>query len=375
MQFLLLGNPQNRRTHYFVEAAKTQGFAAPIVISYLDVLQQKSNLADYLPQVDVLRLDSPGENFEVSRQFLQLGFRHPAIGNAPQLSPSAIAKLSFDRGRIRFLRQQHLGFFRFLEQLQAQLKGYPHLKMMNSPQAIRLMFDKIACHQHFKKNNISTPPALYNIQGYDDLRQRIQQKGWKAVFIKPTFNSSASGTIAYRYHRDKEQAITSAQMIDSPKGWHIYNNLNIQKYRNHQKIKYLIDYLAQEGIIVERWIPKASLPQGVFDLRILVIAGQAQQVVVRQSQSPMTNLHLGNQRGNLQALKKQIGQQTFKKLLVLAEKAAQSLPQTLYVGMDVMLNSTLKKAYVLEANAFGDLLPRVLVNKKNTYESIVAHYK
>jgi glutathione synthase/RimK-type ligase-like ATP-grasp enzyme len=375
MQFTLIGNPENRRCQYFIAAVKSQGFTAPFVVSYLDILQQKVDLKKILAKTDYLRIESPGENKAVSTAFLKLGIEHPSLGQAPSIGLSAIQQLPFEKGRIQFLRQNHLGFVTFLEQLQQAVAPHAQLKLMNSIAGIKLMFDKAACHQHFSQHSISVPSALYNIQNYQDLRSKMQTKGWQRVFIKPIHGSSASGVIAFRCHKYEIQAITSVELVKEQKTFKLFNSLKIRTYNTTQEIAYLVDTLAKEGIIVEQWIPKASLEEGIFDLRMVVIGGKTQQVVVRQSHSPMTNLHLGNQRGSVEAVKKLIGLDKWAEISHLAEQAVNTLPQTLYAGMDVMISNTLKKNYILEANAFGDLLPNVLINNMDTYTSTINYIK
>jgi glutathione synthase/RimK-type ligase-like ATP-grasp enzyme len=375
MQFTFIGNPENRRCQYFIAAVKSQGFTAPFVVSYLDILQQKVDLNQILAQTDYLRIESPGENKAVSRAFLELGVEHPLLGHSPSISLAAIQQLPFEKGRIQFLRQNHLGFVSFLDQLQAKIATHSQLKLMNGIEGIKLMFDKAACHQHFAQQNIAVPMALYQIQNYEDLRSKMQKKGWKRVFIKPIHGSSASGVIAFRIQGDKVQAITSVELVKEQASHKLFNSLKIRTYNKVSEIAYLVDTLAKEGIIVEQWIPKASLEGGSFDLRMVVIGGKTQQVVVRQSQSPMTNLHLGNQRGSIEEVKDLIGLDKWQEMSLLAEQAAATLPETLYVGMDVMISNTLKKNYILEANAFGDLLPNVFINGMDTYATTLSTIK
>lgn len=375
MQFTLIGNPENRRCQYFIAAVKSQGFTAPFVVSYLDILQQKVDLKKIFAQTDYLRIESPGENSAVSKAFLQLGVAHPLLGNASSISLPAIQQLKFEKGRIQFLRQNHLGFVLFLDQLQQEIAAHPQLKLMNSIEGIQLMFDKTACHKHFSAHHISIPPALYDIQGYNDLRYKMQEKAWQRVFIKPIHGSSASGVIAFRTQKDKVQAITSVELVKEQKTIKLFNSLKIRTYNKAQEIACLVNLLAKEGVIVEQWIPKASLEGGIFDLRMVVIGGKTQQVVVRQSQSPMTNLHLGNQRGRIEEVKTVLGLDKWQEMNLLAEQALATLPNTLYAGMDVMISNTLKKSYILEANAFGDLLPNVLINNMDTYTSTINYIK
>lgn len=375
MQLLYIGNPENRRCQYFLAAAKSQGFAAPFVVSYLDILQQQVNLDFYLQQSHLVRIDSPGENARVSRQFLKWAANDPLLGKAAHISAPAVDVLPMEKGRIQFIRQQHLGFVAFLNYLQAKLEQYPHIQVINGIKDIQLMFDKIACHQHFVQHHIAVPPAIYSIQNYEDLRAKMQEKAWNRVFIKPIHGSSASGVIAYRIKGQKEQAISSIELVQEQGETKLFNSLKIRTYNNCQDIAYLVNTLAKEGLIVEQWLPKASLEGGVFDLRMLVINGKVQHTVVRQSQSPMTNLHLGNQRATLTEVKTLLGESKWQQVCTMAEKASSCLSNTFYVGLDVMLSSTLKKIAILEANAFGDLLPNIFIEGRDSYAATLFHLK
>lgn len=375
MQFTIIGNPENRRCQYFKAAVKSQGFTAPFVVSYLDILQQKVDLHTIFAKTDYLRIESFGENHAVSDALLHLGANHPNLGDASSIESSAIQRLTYEKGRIQFLKQQHLGFINFLDQLQQTIHIHPQLKLINSIEGIKLMFDKNACHKHFIQHKIRVAPAIYTIQNYEDLRFQMQEKGWTSVFIKPIHGSSASGVIAFRAKKNKIQAITSVESIQTSESFKLFNSLKIRTYTNEKEVAALINYLAKEGLIIEKWIPKAALDEGAFDLRMVVIGGKTQQVVIRQSKSPMTNLHLGNKRGSLEKVKNLIGTHQWQNMCYLAEQAVISLPHTLYAGVDIMISNTLKKCYVLEANAFGDLLPNVFINNMDTYTSTVNHIK
>ncbi|MBI1771837.1 MAG: hypothetical protein HYR68_05745 [Burkholderiales bacterium] len=45
----------------------------------------------------------------------------------------------------------------------------------------------------------------------------------------------------------------------------------------------------------------------------------------------------------------------------------QAFPRSLYAGLDILLPRNDKLPVLLEANAFGDLLPNLLHNGENTY--------
>jgi hypothetical protein len=121
--------------------------------------------------------------------------------------------------------------------------------------------------------------------------------------------------------------------------------------------------------IVEQWIPKASFQGSAFDFRIVVINGRARHTVARTSKSPITNLHLGNARGNLADIIAYIGTANFEAAKKAAEQVTISFPDCLYMGVDVLISSNLKQIKVLEVNAFGDLLPSLMDEGESVYEA------
>jgi hypothetical protein len=52
----------------------------------------------------------------------------------------------------------------------------------------------------------------------------------------------------------------------------------------------------------------------------------------------------------------------------ISERVAASFPQSLYLGVDLLVGPRAKSFAVLEANAFGDYLPGLLHEGRSTYE-------
>src|SRR5439155_19460211 len=112
--------------------------------------------------------------------------------------------------------------------------------------------------------------------------------------------SSASGVVAFRTGAGQMQAITTAELERHGGELRLYNSRRIRTYESAADIAPLIDALCRAGVQVEEWVPKASFEGQTFDLRGLVIGGEVCHVVPRLSRQPMTNLHLLNQRGDVQ---------------------------------------------------------------------------
>ncbi|MET7418406.1 STM4014 family protein [Dactylosporangium sp. NPDC005555] len=158
-------------------------------------------------------------------------------------------------------------------------------------------------------------------------------------------------------------AYTSAVLDDG----RLYNELRVRHYTDERTVAAIIDRLAVDGLHVERWLPKASHDGLVFDLRVLVVAGRVSHVVVRTGESPMTNLHLGNARGDLPGVRAAAGEEHWAAAMRTCEAAAACFPGTLHVGVDLMFGRDYSTHAVAEVNAFGDLLPGLLVDGRDTY--------
>jgi D-alanine-D-alanine ligase-like ATP-grasp enzyme len=83
----------------------------------------------------------------------------------------------------------------------------------------------------------------------------------------------------------------------------------------------------------------------------------------------MTNLHLGSQRGDWAALAAALGPPTVARLEDLCRRAAAAFPQSLYAGLDVLIEPHGARLAILEANAFGDLLPGISHAGMDTYSA------
>jgi hypothetical protein len=362
---VIIGNPGSRRVELFQAALATLGLSPAQVISYLDLLSGRVELADAIPPGALGRIESPGKDFQVERALLTLGAEQPDPDGIEyeHLSNAALARLSEDKGRILPSRQWYLGYSALLRQIAPYLSP---ARLMNQPEDILLMFDKRACHALLKQHGLAVAPALEPIQSYDELLEKMQRQGWRRVFLKIAHGSSASGVVAYRYHGNQHQAITTVEMVREAHEIQLYNSRKIRTYRDQAEIATLINALCRHRVHVEQWIPKAIYGDQVFDLRVVVIAGQARHIVARLSKNPMTNLHLLNERGDGEVIKDLCGKQCWQLAMQECERAA-SLFSSLYTGIDLLFSTHFTKHILVEMNAFGDLLPGLVHNGQDTY--------
>lgn len=342
VRFSVVGNPDNRRVALFAAAVRAAGLPDPVVVPWRDVLRGKELP---IPRGDdaPVRVESPGEDTEVDR--LLRGAATPA-----------------DHGELVGFADWYAGFTAALGKLTATGAW-----LVPDPADVAVLFDKRACHARLRAAGVPVPESPGPVASWDELAAY----GSGRWFVKPAHGSSASGVVALAVASgNRAHAVTSVEMADG----RLYNNLRLRRYPTVPEVAALIDALAATGPLhVERWFPKATFAGKVIDLRVVVIDGTAAHVVVRSSRSPITNLHLGNARGDAAALRTAMGEAAWSEMLVTARAAAACFRGCLQVGVDVMVSRDLRRFAIAEANAFGDLLPGVLDGHgRDTYAAQVA---
>jgi hypothetical protein len=364
-----------RRLDLFAEVLARRGLAAPVVVPFDELLDGRLRLPSVIREGDLVRIESPGKDFEVERALLKAG-----IGAGHELSTSSregfriplsledVERLEFDRGLILPQSQWFHGWCRVLSLIAEQLADCAPHTVMNAPAEIATLFDKIRCHELFYKNGLPTPAWLGRLSSFEELNALMEEHRCSRVFIKPAHSSNASGMVAYQRSKGRHVATTTVETVERDGTARLYNSRRIRRITEFEKIKTLIDRLAVHNLFAEKWFPKAGLGGKTFDLRVVVIGGKSRHVVVRESKTPFTNLHLLNGRGQLSAVKKALGQRRFGDVLSSCERAAGLFPGCLYLGVDVLVSSDFRSHVISEVNAFGDLLPGILHEGLNTYE-------
>ena len=366
--FVVIGNPLCPRVDRFQTALANLGLPPAREIAWTDILAGNVCLPDAVPPGSIVRLEAPGTAFATERALLALGADLPdPEAEYKRISERAAASMSFDKGLIVCPRQWYLGFQAVLEMVEAQLAACVHTTRMNHPPDVALMFDKPDCQQKLRDAGLPIPRPLGIITGYNDLIARMQAANCGRVFVKLAHGSSASGVVAYRTQGDRHQATTTVEMVRRDGKLLLYNTRDIQVYTDPNVIAELINALARHRAMAEEWIPKAGMDGHCFDLRVVVIGGQARHVVARLSRKPMTNLHLRNPRRSWEFAREYIGPDASRAGLQTAQAALRCFPRSLYAGIDLMFAPGLRRHAILELNAFGDLLPGTLREGQDTY--------
>lgn len=364
----IIGNPENRRVAFFQQALQSHNLPPAAVLSYEGLLTGRETL-DSLPANAILRIESPGENFAVEKLLLSVGAQAAEAEGRPFLAPSQVESLKVDHGRILYPRQWYLGFVRACESWFGADKRNPEWTITTSAENLRFLFDKNLCQQAFAAAQLPIPNSLGTISGWDELQEKMRAGGFRRVFIKLANGSSASGVVALHVRGDLIEAITSVEFVREGGEVRLYNSLKLRRYTKLDDVRAIVDALALHSVHVEQWLPKAGVDRRVFDLRIVVIAGEPKHVVVRTSRSPITNLHLANRRGNWHELRVGIPLNAIAAVEETCRRCGRLFSGSLHLGLDVLFTPGFREHYLLEANAFGDLLPGVLHDGRDTYQA------
>jgi hypothetical protein len=373
-RYVVVANPHSRRVLLFQQALHRCGLPAASVISWQDAIGGKVAWDRVLSPNTILRIDSPGENFETEKALLSEGYDVEDNNRyTSRLDPQTIASLQEDKGRIRNLRQWFLGFSKVLTRLEQQWCLLPHLYRTHTAVDTLAMFDKVVCHSRLSDAGIPVPRSLGRIRCFDELISAMDNAGMQRVFIKLAHGSSASGVVAFERSRGVAQAFTTAKLINTDGVTRLYNVKKVRRYNSDLEIALIVNALAQEGIHVEQWVPKESVRGQRFDLRVLTIGGRACHTVSRLSSTTITNLRIGNERGSLDDVRSRMRDDDWLKLMRTCERAAAAFPGCLHAGLDVIISTGFKRHVVAEVNAFGDLLPDLLLDGMDSYETQIRH--
>lgn len=342
-----------KREKLLQAARSALGQPAAVVIDWADWLAQPSLLTASLSRPCLFKIDTAGDDSRVHAMLMRDGCA--ALGRELPRLP--------DRGEIAVPQEWFAGLSLALLRVEGELSALSHVQTMNAPQELLLMTDKLACQRHLAVHGIPIPRLLGPIAGYAQLRAVMDEHALSQVFLKTRYGSSASGVVAYRRNgRGAEQATSSASLVPGAGGARLYNVKRLRSYNAQADIVQLIDLLARQQTYAEAWIPKPRHGNGHFDLRVVTLGGQPAHRVARVGAHMMTNLHLDNQRGDVASL---LGELDHAALERSARAAAAAFPHSHVIGLDMVVRKG--RAHVLEANAFGDLLPKLLWRGQDTY--------
>ncbi|WP_392871513.1 STM4014 family protein [Streptomyces sp. LN499] len=337
-RFAVVGVPGNRRVTLFQEAVRAAGLPAARVVPWSAVLRGE---ATFRPG-ETVRMDSPGEDAEVERLLR-------AVDDPTRVEGTA------------------LWYARFTAAVRevARAAAAAGAELLDDPGDVAVLFDKRLCHGVLAGAAVPVPasatsgPGAPVVRGWADVRALMGGHGMPRAFVKLAHGSSASGVLAVETAGPGRVRATTS--VERDNAGRLFNSLRVRRCTTEREVAAIVDALAPDGLHIERWLPKASQHGRSADLRVVVVAGRATHAVVRTSRSPMTNLHLGGERGSLDEVRVAVRAAggSWAEVLAVCERAAACFPETLCVAVDLLPATGWRRFAVGEVNAFGDLLPRL----------------
>lgn len=356
----LIGIPHDLRITEFSQVLATHGYTYQVV-DYATILQGEYSI----PTNSIVRIDSPARNLDVVKTMMQRGERYVADYGLQPCSATTIKHSLMDKGEFIAPHQFFYGFREVLHSIDNTIKNTQSLGT-HAIADIELVYDKVLCHQFCQSHDLPVPKAINPIASYEQLRAVMQERGIHRVFVKNRYGSGGSGIVALAINPRGNEVLASTTLIAQDKL--LMNSLKVRRIHNETEISYLIKRLCAWGVQVEEWIPKATVERHSTDLRILVVNGKPTFVVLRKSLSPITNLHLLNERAPPETLIKQMSEEAWQAVLTTCERTAALFPHCLQIALDIAIDHSLKRHFILEINAFGDYLRNVTYQNFTPYQ-------
>lgn len=361
-RWLIIGSEDDPRVQGFQTALHEDKQPAAKVVDLWANCQDE--LSELLTPDTYLRIESPGSDLNTVRELSKLGTVKAKSAGFQVYSNTELDHAKPESGEFIAPHQFYYGFRQRLNELHDQLIQRPIAASMNHIPDVLRFYDKQACHQYLSRYDISLPSALYNVGNYDDLREKMRQKNLRNVFIKTRFGSGASGIIALKTTNKKIHASTT---VEEAQG-RLYNTRHLKVIHDEQSLALLVNQLCQWGVHCEAWIPKLSVNQNQCDCRLLIVDGEINFAVLRKSKTPITNLHLLNQRANISELSERLSETNWNAVLNTANRLAGIFPNSFHMALDIAIHNNKHDHYLLEINAFGDFIQNITHLGMTTYQ-------
>lgn len=341
---VVVGDPGDKRAVALDAALVRAGHPPARRIPWTVALGEPERITGAGAPGDVLRIESPGSSVAT---WHALARRGGFVGTV-------------EHGAWRPGRAWFDGLGAALSAIEA---AAPHLVRTHPAAHILAMTDKASCAERLRHAGVPTPDALPVPSSAAELDVLLAERHLGAVFVKARWGSSGAGVLAYRRAGARRRLVTTA-VLDGP---HIWNDKRLRTYTREADVTRLVDAVIADGAVVERWIPKATVAGGPFDMRVLVIDGRVAQRIARVGRGTITNLHLDATRLDLDVALHRWGAGCRAAVLDACTRAAGCFPGHLAVGVDVMIDAA-GRPHVLECNAWGDHLPGLLVDGLDSYD-------
>lgn len=350
LPLVVVGHPEHKRVERFVRAVHDAGHEPPCVVAHAELLCDPERLLALPAEPCFVRIDSLGQNEEAERALLRLGYDDAVADGRCRLASPHTIEAPLRRGELVAPKQAYFGLVRYMRALDRVARARPSWRFLTAPLAIGELFDKNATAERLALAGLTTTERV-PIDDTDALLAHLEARPG-ALYVKLFHGSSASGLAVVRSNaRTFAMNTTIAR-----EGDRFFNTRRIHRYDRFAAARPVLDFLFAEGARVEHSIPKARFEGRFVDLRVLVVGFAPVVTVLRTSPHPITNLHLGGRPGDAGAFRACLPDDSWELALDECVRAAE-LFDSFQLGVDVVLRPRSGGHAILEANAFGDLLP------------------
>jgi hypothetical protein len=361
-RYVVVANPDSKRWQQYAPELdafwRARGVEPEVeLVPWREVIPTLGNL-DGLPAFDqpaLVRLESPGRDWEVARLLLRAG----AVDDDDEASTDWLA-LPYEKGKLVRPGLLYRGFQRVLEGLKASFDRRPHLRPLACPLDVAVMFDKNATSARLEAAGVPCPPSLQAPDSPAALLDLLRSRSFSPAYVKLNTGSSASAIAVVRAADAVPWCITSVVRL----GGGFFSSRRLCRYTG-QDLDAVLAFLLREGACVQRGIRMACVDGQNFDVRVVVIHGRPAFTVFRLSDQPMTNLHLGGRRGDPARCRQAVPTRAWLDGLDHAVEAAGQFDSAA-VGVDLLFEAGYLRHYVLEVNAFGDFFPGLVDGQGRT---------
>ncbi len=351
-RYLLLANPEGKRCQAYLRELNGFWLALGIqpeieVIPWRDLIRCDGDFGTLstFDRPALVRLESPGKDFEVAQLLLQNGTREAGESNVDWLS------IPYEKGRQLRPGLLYRGFCKVLESMHRSLAARLWLHPTACPRAIAEMFDKNATSNRLAAAGIPAPESIAPPDSPGELLQQLKERRFRTAYVKLNTGSSASCMAVV--HALDEPAWAWSSLLRLNGGF--YSTRRLCRYEG-EDLHAVLEFLLQEGACIQRGISMAQIDGQNFDVRVVMIYGRPAFHIFRLSSEPMTNLHFGGRRGPPDRCREAIPNRAWLDALDHCTEAAR-LYDSAMVGIDLLFERGFLRHYILEINAFGDFFP------------------
>lgn len=294
----------------------------------------------------VVRLESPGRDWAVTRQLLAAGARAWPEESADWLALPPRKGWQVRPGLL------YAGFCRVLHGLRRSFDARPQLTPTACPLAVAELFDKRATSARLAAAGVPVPPSLDPPATPAELIEAVRARRFAPAYVKLNTGSSASA-IAVLHTHPEPRAVATLTCI----GDEYYSTRKLARHAG-VSLQALLAFLLREGACVQRGLRMTQVDGQNCDVRVVVVRGEPAFTVFRVAPGPMTNLHLGGRRGDPARCRAALTPRAWLDGLDACVAAA-ALYRSAMVGVDLLFEAGSLRPFVLEVNAFGDFFPNL----------------